>query len=300
MRTHPLVLPLAALVVVACSEAIAPVTAPPDAPSFSHGPGHPRVVPELVSGNIPGSGNSVCNNPKVNRSGTVWRGYKVEGSGNSAPEGVVVTISGKKWLAWSSAGSGARVQAVVVKGGPNTHVYRYNPAFEGDGSDITSDEQLRAPLNPGKKIPDVSHYTVCVTDAPPVCLSAWAVSDTTLAQVLGQPAARGWQIFYNHPISPLRRSLWAAAQNDTTAVGATKVGTLEITIPQQHQMHFDFQIDAGWALTNSHLYFGSVQATSADPTSYPHQGTGAQYLLDDVHLEPTFHYIVGHVRVCAR
>jgi hypothetical protein len=298
LRTTFLVLPLAALVTVACSETIAPIPSPHDAPLFSNGPAQPRVVPELIAGNIAGNASSICNNNLVNKSGTAWRGHKVEGSGNRTAEGVAVTISGRKYLAWNAAGGGTRVQAVVVKGGPDTHVYRYNPAFDEDGEDITADAQLRAPNNGGDNVPDISHYTVCVTDAPPppVCVTAWAAGDRTLAMVLGQPTAPGWQISYNRPAT-LQRTLWAGTQNDSTVAGAFPVGRLSITPLGGTDLRFDFSIDAPWSLDRSYLYTSRQPVSSADPTTYPFWGADARYEIND-YLAPSLHFFAGHVRVC--
>jgi hypothetical protein len=57
---------------------------------------------------------------------------------------------------WSST---APVEAVIVKGGANAHVYHYDPA-------ATSDAGLVSPLNPNNQPAAVSHVEFCI-DVPP-------------------------------------------------------------------------------------------------------------------------------------
>lgn len=69
-----------------------------------------------------------------------------------------VTGSYFDWL----ASMNIAVSAVIVKGGPDSNVYLYDPAAQ-------SDTGLHAPINPSNGSPyGLSHITFCAVEAPPV------------------------------------------------------------------------------------------------------------------------------------
>lgn len=88
------------------------------------------------------------------------RGFKIDPPANFLNEFVSVTLSADgKSLAWSI--TNARMLAVIVKGGPNYHLYDYLT----DGRSLTSDTGLHSPLMK-RNVPQVSHYNVCYLPEP--------------------------------------------------------------------------------------------------------------------------------------
>lgn len=88
-------------------------------------------------------------------------GFKIDPPVNFDNGDVKVTISDKgKSLAWETS-NGVTMLAVIVKGGPNYHVYDYV------GSGLTSDSGLHSPLNNAGKVPAISHYNFCYTKGAP-------------------------------------------------------------------------------------------------------------------------------------
>jgi hypothetical protein len=148
------VAPAVALAVGACAE-LPTEPFPAFAPSFTVSTG--GVVPTVVAENIAGEGAQVCNDPRVNNSGTTWQGLKVDPPVSGSQLGLTYTLSGSEnqYLAWSAHAS-VLVKAVVVKGSA-THIYSYNPPA------FWSDAGLTAPLNNGGQIPAVSHFVICYT-----------------------------------------------------------------------------------------------------------------------------------------
>ena len=68
-----------------------------------------------------------------------------------------ITVAGKL-VDWSSV---QPISVVIVKGGPNANIYRYDPA-------ATSGEDLHAPVNPKNgQFYGLSHVDFCTGDAPP-------------------------------------------------------------------------------------------------------------------------------------
>lgn len=82
-------------------------------------------------------------------------GFKVDPTADFADDCVAVTISPDGLqLAWEAC-AGAEMLGIIVKGGPNFHVYDYV------GSGLLADAWLQSPLNRGGRIPEISHYNVC-------------------------------------------------------------------------------------------------------------------------------------------
>jgi hypothetical protein len=138
----------------ACTDS-SPPTVPPT-PSFTIADGTPTTVrgvsPTFVPGNISGD---VCSDRRVNPNGEDWFGFKVDPPVDGSTSGIDYdVINDGKHLNWT-ADPGVVVQAVVVKGGPNTYVYYYNPPNYQD------DQELRSPLNEGGNIPQISHFEFC-------------------------------------------------------------------------------------------------------------------------------------------
>jgi len=118
------------------------------------------IVPRFIDNyNIPGEGADVCASPLVNPLGEDWLGFKVDSYSGTNQNGILVTITGNTYLRWD-AQPNRLVRAVLVKGGQDSFVYDYN----ADAPYLFWDAQLRAPLNPGGNIPEISHYTVCYTE----------------------------------------------------------------------------------------------------------------------------------------
>lgn len=150
----------AALVLAACSEAVAPVRTP-DGPARA-----PRfaIEPVFVGGNISGDAEQVCNTSPVNPAGG-WFGFKVEGAVPGGEGGIAATISPDgKYLSWT-AGPEYLVQAVLIKGGTGQHIYSYGGTSSGDAG-------LVSPLNNAGNVPTISHWILCYTVRPAVMKTA--------------------------------------------------------------------------------------------------------------------------------
>jgi hypothetical protein len=172
----PMALLVGALALNACSEGdvASPMTNDTDLrPAFTHGSGtHPRVEPVFYAGNIEGEAAAVCMDSRVNTAGGAWSGFKVNSDAGTTSNGITTTITDGKYLAWATGTK--YVRAVVMKGGPNTNVYRY-PAVHPD------DSLLQSPEHNGS-VPGLSHYVVCFTDPPTVPALPLTVSKTATAQ----------------------------------------------------------------------------------------------------------------------
>jgi hypothetical protein len=82
------------------------------------------------------------------------RGFKIDPPTAYNDGNVDVILSNdSRYLAWA-ANASASMLAIIVKGGPNYHVYDYV------GKEIAADSWLASPLNK-KKIPQISHYNIC-------------------------------------------------------------------------------------------------------------------------------------------
>jgi hypothetical protein len=89
------------------------------------------------------------------------RGFKVDPPIDTVNGPVTIDISADgKYLAFA-LDPGASMQGIVVKGGPNYHVYNYV------GTSFKTDSWLASPLNKAGKIPQISHYNVCYRIDPP-------------------------------------------------------------------------------------------------------------------------------------
>jgi hypothetical protein len=154
-----LAVPLAACVALAagCAEGgPGGITAPVEGTVLSSGESDNGVEPRLIEGNIPGEGLAVCADPRVNPGGAAWLGFKIDPPASGSFAGIAYTLSADgKYLGWSS--SGATVHAVLVKGGPDSHLYAYNPPA------ATADQGLHSPLNSGGQVPEISHFVFCYT-----------------------------------------------------------------------------------------------------------------------------------------
>jgi hypothetical protein len=154
---------IAAAGYVACRDATGvretPMPGPITGPRLTLGASETGIDPRTVTGNISGSGSEVCADPRVNlTSDPTWLGVKLDPPVGGTYAGFVVTISGDgTLLAWTSTGN--LMRAVVVKGGPDTYVYPYNPLAR------TSDAGLHAPTVSNENIPQISHYELCYQEA---------------------------------------------------------------------------------------------------------------------------------------
>ena len=155
-----------AIAVAACSDhptGLAPTPTP--SPSFDRKAvdqvaptGTGAIAITLVDKNIPGNGNAVCSSFEVG-GGPI--GWKVDGASSTTRDGLKFTVTGGKYIEFSRVSGSNVVTAVVVKGGEFTYVYDY-------GNGATSGAGLRAPLNGGGNIPDISHYTFCYQPGPSI------------------------------------------------------------------------------------------------------------------------------------
>jgi hypothetical protein len=103
--------------------------------------------PTVVEGNLGGSAAAVCAELGFN-----YGGVKIDGAFNSTIGGNVFTISGGgRYLSFTSPAGSTPLAAVLVKGG--TDAYLYAPPVAGT--------LMRAPLNGGGNIPQISNYVVC-------------------------------------------------------------------------------------------------------------------------------------------
>jgi hypothetical protein len=158
-----------AVLTTACSEQ---PTAPAAAPFMEI----PQYVlsgagPTFIAGNISGEAAAVCNNSVVNTTSDTWLGIKVNSNASMSSAGITTTITSGKFLAWVS--SSKLVQAVVVKGGPDTNLYRYNHGAYP--TPAMSDNGLLSP-DAGGGVPDISHYVICYMDPPVIELQDLVVS----------------------------------------------------------------------------------------------------------------------------
>jgi len=171
---------LAALAVLAaaCADGGTPSSAPPiPASTLSQS----QVTPVFVAGNISGPAAQVCNASPVNTTGGYWFGYKVEGAVDGGEGGVATMVSTDgRYLSWSAAAN-LLVQAVLVKGGTNQHIYGYGGTFSGDA-------ELVSPLNAGGNVPTISHYIVCYTAQLGVSKTATTSFDREYTWGIGKTA----------------------------------------------------------------------------------------------------------------
>jgi hypothetical protein len=96
--------------------------------------------------------------PRVNPEGLEWTGFKVDPPVGGMQFGITYELSGpeNKYLAWSAI-STVLVHAVLVKGGPDSYVYYYNPPS------MWSDAGLHSPPTRSGNTPAVSHFVFCYT-----------------------------------------------------------------------------------------------------------------------------------------
>ena len=115
------------------------------------------IMGRIIEGNIPGDAAAVCSNPIVVGDGNVYEGIKIDPPVRGVTAYADVTITATKmFLSWA-AEDGIQVRHVVIKGGPDTHVYDY------DGS-LSSDARLHPPPHrQNNNCPDLSWYTICYT-----------------------------------------------------------------------------------------------------------------------------------------
>ncbi|MEM2759495.1 MAG: hypothetical protein QXW73_01720 [Nitrososphaerales archaeon] len=116
------------------------------------------VEPQFIEGN-----------PECKDINPQWKALKVDppASGLSTDNTLTVNI----FLSFSNENepikfdwtSNIGVDAVIVKGGPNVNLYRYDPPTESSG-----DTDLQAPINPDNKKPfGISHITFCYDNGVP-------------------------------------------------------------------------------------------------------------------------------------
>ena len=186
--------------------------APTASPSFDKKTANPSIGPGnpgLISGNISGEGAAVCSAVRPSGTTATWLGLKIDGATGIPLPGVAgytftVTADGR-FVSYSpiAGASLGTIVAVVVKGGPDTYVY-YSPA---------ANTQLRAPDNNGGNIPQISHYTVCYTPAPP---PPWTVVKK-LIQVYGGTADKMVALGTGQPVLvPHGEMRWLQFQIDVT------------------------------------------------------------------------------------
>lgn len=117
------------------------------------------VEPRLVEGNISGEAAAVCSNPLVVGDGNAYEGIKVEPPIRGATTYGDITVqidTHTGMLLGFIAGADTEIRHVVMKGGPDTHIYDY------DGS-ISEDYHLHAPPNGAGRCPELSYFTICYT-----------------------------------------------------------------------------------------------------------------------------------------
>jgi hypothetical protein len=132
---------------------------PPGTLAAARGTSWAGVAPRLIEGNIGGGAEGVCSDERVVGAGNSYSGVKVE-----APAPGTYTVGDFMYrLDPTGRGMGFRnigdsdVRHVVVKGGPDIHVYDY------DGT-VTQDGRLIPPKNPGGDCPEISWFTICYTE----------------------------------------------------------------------------------------------------------------------------------------
>jgi hypothetical protein len=143
--TIPTFLMAGALLFNACSEGGSPtdVNLRDDSPQFHHGDGSWSEA-VLVAGN-----------PTCVSQGYVL-GYKFDPPVNAPnPFGITFTIAGLYLTEWESD---VPIAGVIVKGGPNAYLYKYNPAALSD----TDDPGLHAPIGPNGQPAGISHLEFCI------------------------------------------------------------------------------------------------------------------------------------------
>jgi hypothetical protein len=154
---------LGALVVLsACTDYPSGVTGPIDVAAAYTGAENPEgesgggITPTAHPGNISGNGSQVCRALGFTGEGVV--GVKVDPPVAFSNTFVSTTLSADgRYLDWEI--TGARMLAVLVKGGPNFHVYDYAEV------NLASDEGLHSPKQ-GANIPQISHYNLCYVPNP--------------------------------------------------------------------------------------------------------------------------------------
>jgi hypothetical protein len=120
-------------------------------------------TPVLIIGNIEGTGAQVCSG--LAPAGETWFGFKIDPPVSGSTGGIDYTLTnGGTVLNWTSD-PGFIVTAVVIKGGPNTNVYYFNPP------PATGSTGLVSPSN-GGSTPQISHFVFCYQVQPVVTKTA--------------------------------------------------------------------------------------------------------------------------------
>jgi hypothetical protein len=122
----------------------------------------PLVTPSLHAGNFTAVDDlAICEAILGEDATQEMVGFKVDPPTGYADGFVTFTLSPDgKLLAWS-VGANTTMLAVVVKGGPNYHLYDYYAA----NLDADHDTGLVSPLNK-RNTPQISHYNVCYQREP--------------------------------------------------------------------------------------------------------------------------------------
>jgi hypothetical protein len=92
---------------------------------------------------------------------TDLRGFKIDPPMDYGDDYISMTIlPDGKYLNWEL--TAAEMHAIIIKGGPDFHLYNYA------GTGFEWDNNLHSPLHPRNgQLPNISHYNVCYTPFPP-------------------------------------------------------------------------------------------------------------------------------------
>lgn len=149
------VLPLAGLAfAAACAETPTTALTPDGEAVLSSGVSTAGVRPTSHPGNfVAEDDDQICYNMLPALTGEL-KGFKIDPPVNGSTAGIAYTLSSNlRYLDWSSDGR-AEVLGVVVKGGPNYHLYNYLD------SGWSADQRLHSPMH-GRNLPQISHFNFC-------------------------------------------------------------------------------------------------------------------------------------------
>ncbi|MEY4706086.1 MAG: hypothetical protein RL042_2291 [Nitrospirota bacterium] len=145
-----------------------------------------------------------------------------------------------------------------------------------------------------------TYRTQCPSASPVACTganqTAYALGQTTFIE-LGLTNSRwGWQLTV--PVGSATAQVYAgAAQNDITK--GTNVGTLQYQYTGSHLI-LNFMLNAGWLMTQTHVFAGSNDVITIAPGQYGHQHN-LQFATSDSYSIPINGdpiYVVFHAVVC--
>jgi hypothetical protein len=146
-----------------------------------------------------------------------------------------------------------------------------------------------------------TYQTQCPSTTPAACTgakeTAYAFGDTTFIELGLTDSRWGWQVTVPAGTNATVPVYAGAAQNDLTK--GTNVGTLQYQYTGS-QLILNFMLNAGWLMTQTHVFAGSNDAITIAPGKYGHQHS-LQFATSDSYSIPISGdpiYVVFHAVIC--